>query len=423
MRIAFLCVAIYLVGAYCQAADTCSTDKLVGSCEAMQKLGANVNGAKELALPKFQDGSTIYNDLGLKRASKNDFTEPSPAQKQRAIAISEKIRASSIALIVGDTRKEYWTSEQKAMVARLKSVRLVMANHSEESCNSSPVSKVDPNASYNAWTHSLVICSPVAKLAPAALTMLMAHEFGHVVSPCTMSRDQYTVSSEKIASTSSIQRCLGGKQDVEFAQTMFPGGASNANFSTLENLSPRYRNVVSKLSNCGAITKNPEESRIKEAGVFSKLAGCLSSSYQTNHKNYLKVSSGNSGPSKGSGPPADSKNLQCMGIFEEHFAEAVGSKVFASMLGSDGKQKDDAKVGLVQMMGYACGEKSRPKEDPGKMFRYPTSTDRVQIQMADPAMQAALGCEAPKTSVCTVDEVNTGATTSSAPNQQKGSAQ
>ena len=405
------------------SAETCSTEKLIGSCESMQKLGANVNGAKELGLPKYEDGSTIYNDLGLSRATKNDSKAPSPAQQERAISISEQIRAASINMIAGDTRLDLLTVEQKAMIARLKSVRILMSKGGpNDNCNSSPVSKIDPNASYNPWTHSLIICPPVAKLAPSALKMLMAHEFGHVVSPCQMKRDQYRVAPDKVASASTIEKCLGGKADVRFAQTMFPDQASNANLSSLDDLAPKYKSVVSKLSSCGTLAKKPDESGIQEPTVFGKLAGCLAKAYANNHANYLKVSSKGSRRSKETGPPADSKSLQCLGIYEEHFAEAIGSKVFASMLAGDGKQNETAKVGLVQMTGYACGEKTGRKEDPGTMFRYPSSADRVQIQMSDPNMQQALDCQMPKTTICTVDEVNTGSSPADVTIQSKGTS-
>ena len=386
------------------AAEKCSIDKLIGSCGAMKKLGVDVNGSKQLGLPKFKDGSTIYNDQGMPRAKKSDAKPPSPFQKKRALEVSERIRSAAIQSVIGDTQSALLTSEQKAMVARLKSVRVMMsAGGPNDNCNSSPVSQIDPNASYSTWTHSLVICPPAAKLAPAAFTMLMAHEFGHVISPCAMSRDQYSVKAKKIASSQTIRKCLGGSRDVEFAQTMFPNGATQSNLSSLNNLAPKYRKVVGKLVECGALSKNSEESGLNESKVFENLSGCLSKAYAKNHKNFLKASASKGRRENPSGPPADAKSMKCMGIYEEHFAEAVGSKVFASMLKSDSGAKESARVGLVQMSGYACTEKSRPKEDPAKMFQYPRSVDRVDIQMADTAMQSALGCEMPNAKVCVVD--------------------
>ena len=384
-------------------ADTCSAEKLIGSCNTLKNLPVNVNGAKELNLPKFDDGSTIYNDPGLKRSKEIEASIPSPSHSQRALDLSEKIRKASQELVVGDTREEHWSAEQKAMIERLKSVRVRLANSTNESCNSSPVSKVDPNANYHGWTHTLTICPPAARLATPAFLMLMAHEFGHVVSPCAMNRDLYKIDRSKIDSSPTIEKCLGEKNDIRFAQTMFPDGAGESVLSKTEYLSPRYKSVVSKLAQCGALIPRAKLDLDQGGNVFRQLTGCLQRSYAINHSNYLKrPSEPPSGRRLDAGPPSDAQSQKCMGIFEEHFAEAIGAKLFANMLQAAPGTRDAARVGLVQMAGYACGEVSAPKEDPGMRFRYPTSADRVQIQMSDGNMQTALGCKIQKSDVCTM---------------------
>ena len=409
--ILLLSFSLQFLGSFAFGATTCSADKVVGSCDVLEKLGVDVNGSKELNLPKFEDGSIIYNDLGLLKKEKIVLIEPSPAQGQRSVQLAEKVRDALRNLIVGDTRKELWTAEQSAMKARLESVKISMADEKDEACNSSPVSTIDPNASYRPWTHSVVLCPSVARLAPAAQMMLVAHEFGHVISPCAMNRDQYKVNPQKLVPAAKVEQCLGGSSDVEFAQTMFPESPNRANLSRLDDLSPRYRNVVSKLTACGALERIEDESGINESVLFGSLSSCLFKNYAKNHENYLKAVTGSEGKRSSNlqqAPPADLKSRKCMGIFEEHFAEAVGAKVFGSMLTGNSGAAATARVGLVQMQGYACAERSRPKQDPGKMFRYPSSVDRVYIQMSDAAVQAALNCELPKSNVCTLDQIDRG---------------
>lgn len=402
------------------AADVCSAEKLIGSCSLLEKNGVNINGAKGFPLPKLEDGSVIYNDLGQKRARKSDAKAPSPAQIQRAISLSEKIRKSMIEMVSNEIRSDAMSAEQRAMVARLKSVRITMATANDRSCNSSPVSKIDPNASYNQWTHTITICPPVARLAPSALLMLMAHEFGHVISPCAMRREQYSVISEKVSSKRVIKKCLNGSRDIEFAQTMFPDGATDTVLPQINDLSTKYRSVVGKLTKCGVLTIKPDGGKIQTPGVLRQLTGCLSKSYERNHTNYLKAERASQWTRRSAGPPSDQSSKECMGIYEEHLAEAVGSKVFAQMLEPSANKANDAKIGLVQMLGYACGERKRPAANSSKMFLYPTSSDRLQIQMSDPAMQQALDCSAKKTNICTLDEVAAGAVEKSVKKTKSG---
>jgi hypothetical protein len=405
-------------------AEVCSTDKLIGSCDALKKSPLNVNGASQLNLPKFEDGSTIYNDLGRSKMKKEDLLPPTPGQRQQALVLSEKIRKASQDLVVGDTRADLLSSEQKAMVSRLKSVRISIADSKDERCNTSPDSAIDPNASYNQWTHTISICPPTVKLSAPAFLMLVAHEFGHVISPCTMNRDLYKVDAKKVDSTPVVEKCLDGKSNVRFAQTMFPDRAEYSVLPRTDSLSPRYKDVVSKLQSCGTLTTAESIERNEQPSVFSRLSKCLTKTYAPNHSNYLKSISKSTPPesslSRASSPPADANSLNCMGIVEEHFAEAVGAKAFANMLGSGSRSTETAKVGLVQMMGYACGEKSAPKKDPGMMFRYPTSVDRVQLQMADSKMQAALGCEVPPSAICQIPDSGANAGTGSKTGNQEG---
>ncbi len=97
-------------------------------------------------------------------------------------------------------------------------------------------------------------------------------------------------------------------------------------------------------------------------------------------------------------------SLQCHGIYEEHFADAFGARVFGKMLEDSKGRSEDARIGLVEMASYTCSDKGR-RTDPGGPSDYPPSTERLLLQMADPETQTALGCTLPKTKtpLCTLE--------------------
>lgn len=303
------------------SAGSCSGDEILAPCERMKEAPFDL-GQSQFGFPKSTDGSIIYNDAGKKDKGLKPF-KPSADQLNRAVELTKSARDIMKDIVVGDTRPESLSPEQVQMTKLLSTLKIENGKTNDRSCKGY---ETDPNAFYDFLANKIVICPSAAVMDPAAFQMLIAHEVGHVVSPCNVER--WTPSTKERAS--------------------------------------------------------------RQPGVFSSLSSCLSQNYNSNFEARKKT--------PGRGPRA--KSVQCFGAFEEHFADAIGAKIFNHSLNRSSQKREMARAGLAQMHGLDCSSRSRSK-DPGAGFNYPATSDRMNIQLS--ALQEAIGCEMPFHKTCTVD--------------------
>lgn len=378
----------------------CSAQVAVGSCDQLKRAPADANGSKDIDMPTYNDGSAIYNDFGVggKPARKAGTLKVSPTLNKRAEELTKKARDTAKALVIGDVRSDSLTAEQKAMAARLDSVKISVADGSDKDCQKGAPA---PNARYEDSSNSVIVCPSAARLAPAALLMVVTHEFGHVISPCVMAKQFYDV-DPKLASSArspqSMQSCLRTQNEREIASDLFTGGQTS--LPPDKDLRPEYKAVVSKLKSCNLLKVRQGQGGIERSSMFKDLQACLDRRYGQNFERFTSKKKAGTQESMEAKP-----SLQCYGVYEEHFADAFGARVFGKILEDSKGRSEDARIGLVEMASYTCSDKGR-RVDPGGPSDYPPTSERLLLQMADPETQTALGCILPaaKTPLCTLEK-------------------
>lgn len=374
----------------------------MAKCDDLSRLGVNIDGATSLGMPKYSDGSVIYNGIGKGQLAN---ILPTPAQLQNAESLTNDLLNSAKEITSGLSRGDQLSSGQKALLSRLTTVRVRLGTNADESCKTKQSKGPDPNAYYDPIWHQLVICPATARLARPQLMMLMAHEIGHVISPCAMGKSFYDVTL-RARDRRAIEQCFGGaKTQLSIASDYLAGGRYMV-VNPPQMLRTPYKETVSKLAECGFIRPRTGEGNFSEIESYGQVTQCLKHSYSGTFEEFRRSLSAR--PLTPSDPLESSPEVKCLGAFEEHFAEAFGAKLFGKALETTTNQAETAKVGLTQMTSYACGAKANSKPSPPEVrFQYPRSADRLHVQMADPAVQAALNCQTPVSTICTFDPVRT----------------
>ncbi len=395
-RIAFG-LAISLYGFSSAASEVCAGSKVIATCETLSKLGQNINGAKELSLPRLDD-SIIHNAAGTPLGPDDVLQPPTPLQLKTAEQIIETLREAAKKEVMAGKSREFLTKEQKAMLSRLENLRVVIQKSGQEQCRPPSPDVLFLDAKYLPHAHEISICPNVTKLAPASLKMLVAHELGHVISPCAMSREAFRVNAKVMKSKNVLKNC-GIKDAAGKGIVQEMSESRMALFSPASELAGPFAKTVRSLIACKALVKQADEGGFQEAVIFGSQAKCLNQAYAATFRDFKAAVKDRMVPSVLRMDQAAKIPQKCLGTQEEHFAESFGAHLFAQQLESSSDQKNEARIGVSQMQGYACLDQAVPPE-PGARFDYPSSEDRLKIQFADPRMGKALSCQAPETKLC-----------------------
>ncbi len=379
------------------ASSECSGDKIVAPCGTLANLKQNVNGSKQLGFPEIENG-IIHNGVGKPIGPDEKMGPPTPLQLRQAEKLIESIRETAKREIAAGKEKEFWSKEQKAMIRRLETLRVVIQKSGNPQCKPPEPGHLLMDARYMPSTHAVYLCPNVAKLAPAAFKMLVAHEFGHVISPCAMSREFYATNASVLKRKDALKTC--GIKDSSYQEIIdeMKDGKSSV-FSPSDELAPTYARILQGLVSCKALRKQEEEGGFKDPVVFQAAAKCLDRTYEPVFNEFQVAVKDLVVPPVLRTDQSAKLPMKCLGVYEEHFAEAFGSKVFASMLTASKNSKDEARIGLTQMHSYACTEVGS-EPSPEVKFSYPSSKSRVLIQLSEAKTHNSLGCKMPVAKIC-----------------------
>lgn len=368
------------------SAEPCKPKQLFGSCNAFARAPINLSGSHALGLPIVGTDEVIFNAVAGVQVESAARAVASPSQEARAREVAARTLEAARSLVRGNTPAELLSKEQKAFLARLDSVAVKVPASGTEDCKGrDPTEKITPQASYDSASNTLLICPNAAKLTPAALQMMLSHEVGHIVSPCSMAQDLYKVHSL------DFRQCLTGSSERQEAKELI---VSQPMALVPVSLSASEKKIVSKLLACGKIEAMPAKAFNGKPVLYEKLSACLDGAYAKSWRSALK--------NAGSHPKyleerGNDLSLRCHGIYDEHFADAMGSRIFGKVLRGASNAREAVQVAMMMNASNACADEAEPAGEAQKNG-YPPSAERLVVGISSPEVQATLGCQMQATS-------------------------
>ncbi|MGZ3710687.1 MAG: hypothetical protein ACXVBE_02985, partial [Bdellovibrionota bacterium] len=160
----------------------------------------------------------------------------------------------------------------------------------------------------------------------------------------------------------------------------------------ISELEPRELKVLKKLERCKVVVSQEQANFSGKPALFAKLSSCLDRKYTASWKDFMKH------PERIDEQDPDAEQpdtLPCYGIYDEHFADAFGSRVFGKILETSANAQEMSRVAMMEFASEVCATAGEPNHG-----GYPTSKDRLMIEMSPANVQKALGCVLPATKVC-----------------------
>lgn len=373
------------------AEPSCTPEYLVKSCGSLAQKGVSLSTGSPL-----QSGTVVFNAVAAMQ-SKNESTLKKLAsmdERSRLTteAIFKKVRTATRSLVTGDALESTWTSEQKAMLERLESVEIKFLDTQNELCQENPVANF-PTLWYFKQGHSILVCPSATKLHPAVLKRAIAHEMGHVISPCQLSRSFYGIDQKRLGSN-EFMACAKGKSGWRNAQQW------REYFGTRHFMIPDHPQKEAELKGmeaCGVIKK--KDATIQEPTLFKEIHSCLAGEYRSAYENWLDGETSKRLELEPESPAgavrfevAEQNPIKCLKEVDEHFADAVSARVFAAMIeteqGSGRDTDDDVKSSLTDWAAWMCFSRDPKAETRG----YPSSETRFRVATSEPLIQGKLHC-------------------------------
>lgn len=331
--------------------------------------------------------------------------------RKSTLAISEEVRARAIRTVTGGAPQGEWTREQKAFVTRLKTVRFVAADSLDESC----VALKDPgipNAAYIAETHTITICPSLTRVHSQMIASSLAHELGHSISPCAMSKSLYKISSG--TDVTDVIHCLWPSPDPENDEitgqnVRIARQTLDAKFAaTNPELSSNSENA--ELIRCG-ILKPVTSGDVKSPIAHRKFLKCALLQHQPDYSDWLARSQLGIATLPEKMSPAQRKIIEyakslnpaiCQSKTEETYADSFAGQVLARTI-----EEKDLNTRTISLYAHdfstvAC----RSQLEPGYDFTptlYPSAADRVRLLIETDAAMHKLGCEKDPSPLCAIE--------------------
>lgn len=332
--------------------------------------------------------------------------KPSNEQSRDALKLAEEVRKTAITHILGGRAENELTSEIRAVVERLRTVKIRIAANSDPVC----FERGDigmPNAGYSPMEHAIQICASMTKTPSQEIAETMAHELAHVVSPCAMSKDLIRFQGDP----SALGSCLlgigdGDKRSEEDREIWGDGPISLADFPDegyAVSMEPEKNEAFLR---CGAAEIIPG-SRIEKPEIYRSFNSCAEMRYKTAREDALafelfhlekKPDFSKLPQPKGAQWEREFKSRLskqspiCFRKREEHFADSLGGQWYSSWA----KEKDlGPKAYLTGLHGLShpfCSEKIS-KNFKMSPHQYPSAAERLEILLKPRAVSDLLGCE------------------------------
>lgn len=330
---------------------------------------------------------------------------------KNTLTISEEVRERAIRTVTGGAPQREWTREQKAFVTRLKTVRFVVADSLDATCAALKDPGI-PNAAYTAETHTVTICPSLTRVHSQMIASSLAHELGHSISPCAMSKSLYRVANH--VDVTDVIHCLWPSPDPEGDEitgqnVRIARQTLEAKFAvTNPELSSNSENA--ELIRCG-ILKPVTSGDAKSPMAHRQYLKCALLQHQTEYSDWLAQSQlgAETMPKKLS--PAQraiverAKDLNpaiCHSKTEETYADSFAGQVLARTV----EEKDLSARTISQYAHDFSTVACRSLLEPGDDFTptlYPSAADRVRLMIETDATMQKLGCEKDPSPLCTIE--------------------
>ncbi len=381
---------------------------------ASAHLDASHDSSLHFQIPK--DGGAIINELAYwvqvsskNNAKKTEFAleqlklnKASPARVKLALVTAERVRQAAITAVENGERPDAWSSEQKNLLARLRLLKIDPFENPHEVCGESQSPAGFANAGYVHETHTMYICAGAINATETQLISILGHEFGHVVSPCSMATTLFKMDSNRLL-TDRLTKCMpqyiatGDKLAIEDDQFLNRWLRNKNQYAVVSTSLP----IIKKLVACG-IAKTAAKGPVQVPNFFGKTLTCLTQLYSPQYLKYVNdqgwqqsVAQGVS-LEKGRSYVAALMSPQCTNIVEENFAESFKAMIVANVARDSHWSASDYQIAFLEMQGYNCALRQLPAGGRYEGEDYPKTEIRTMTVMNDPLTRVTLNCHIPK---------------------------
>ena len=413
--------------------STCS-GRSIADCGDLSNTPMDASGSRILrGLPRANDGTIVFNPLApLQKFSDEGLSievsglpevlalnEPTPAQVRNALAIADEVRKSAVELFAPGAIA--LTPQQKIerdiLVSRLGSLKMAKAADDDTRC-AKEIPLGFPGAFYDHIIHTLLICPAVAKTNAAAIARTIAHELGHVISPCYTMRPAYSVDPKK-ANSESLKSCLlpsdfvSEEGDGSDTPKLHPLRRLVSGDVTLMIVPPGEETTTAMIG-CGILSPIGN-SNAQSRSILGETQSCIERLNRTRYTMELErdTQTIESMEQKShSSAVAKAKLIspeQCHSRTMEHFADSFGARLTGRYAKKKRWSSAMTRSAFLEFVGYSCHGMNGHQDD----FSYPPFTTRLQVFTNDREIASRLKCEtSPRDPLLCPLEISFGATPS-----------
>ncbi|MES2962860.1 MAG: hypothetical protein V4760_03150 [Bdellovibrionota bacterium] len=439
MKVMVSFVALLFTSAISNAAAPGSADVIsakacgarnVAECGLLARTPLNAAGSRALGFPRSTDGTVIFNPLAaLKNANPDNLisdlsqnaelaamSAATPAHAERALRVAERTRTAAIELFDASAGSPSRDAERTVIRNRLSNVVIAIASDEDTRC-AKEVPLGFPAAIYDAAIHTVLLCPALSRSNPEAIVRAIAHELGHVASPCYTMQSLFEVDPAK-ANPSALTSCdsglmiegegEGGVSDVPKLQPLRRLVRGEVRFLVANEANPVFRTLM----NCGMI-RPVQNSATRTREIVGTTQDCIERLNRTRYTEEIAaISNSIEEIEKVSHASATAKAKtivpeQCQGRTLEHFADAFSARVVGRVAQKEKWSANATRSAFVEYVGYNCHGLGGYQDE----YSYPPFATRLQITMNDPQLASRLRCEAsPSHSQLCPLEISLGAT-------------
>lgn len=156
----------------------------------------------------------------LEQEKSVNITPQIQKREKRVMELFNQAKDSVVEVVTRGKPESQWTDVEKAMVAKVKEIRL---NTQQESALDSTC-KSDPNNANYYKNGTINICSQRFMSPDAGLLMVMAHELGHAIDPCHFQMPKVTIDRKKLTEYASSANNLGPQGQQGIVRLLLTGG-------------------------------------------------------------------------------------------------------------------------------------------------------------------------------------------------------
>lgn len=339
------------------------------------------------------------------------FDSTTEKLEKAALKIAEEVRERAIRTVTGGAQKSEWTKEQLAFVTRLETVRIFVADSLDKTCAALKDPGI-PNAAYTAETHTITICPSLTRVHSQMIVSSIAHELGHSISPCAMSKSLFKIASE--TDVTDIVRCLWPNLDPESDEVtgeniQYARQTLESEFAVTDlELSSNSENA--ELVRCG-ILKPVIAGDVNSPQAHRQYLSCALSQHQADYNNWIAKTLFGVETMPKNQSPAQQKLIEkakalnpafCHSKTEETFADSFAGQVIARTA----EEKDLTAKAISQYAYDFTTVACRSQLEPGYDFMptlYPSAADRVRLMIETEEVMQRLGCEKDLRPLCAIE--------------------